>query len=465
MNDMCDQFDCGCDCDLTRGACDLNCCCDEECGDHTFIECLDSTPSTPFNKVCTERASPLEASNDLPIDQLDRIVCIEQDNSPVKGVFFMEDKVLHASSVFLPGSKLAKPVTFHSNAEGDGSSYGTYQLGDAISVYSLSEEGVISTNGKLLLPSLGDGGHCIDSNAVGYGKSMHNSCRRNMKDFANECETKFNVNRYVPSFVEAIKGSSIAGPLQANAPGSVVPISIANKQAPSFDESVCKNALKSLTYNILYNQTTILEISVEAELVDIDESESELMQDFSIQFIPAGTKELYARSGNPGYIIGKPTLGARSPNINETASWFTVMDTGAGGQCSQSTPTGSTVGFAKDVLVGCTQSMTRQELKEFCTSDTHSMLLEKNVVDDTFVYPKWLESNQDFLGTFGNADPLDKDQWVKIASPMNEPTFAVKSRNWIDSESKCMGMPSKLRIEILWTYVGNVQNPQAKILR
>jgi hypothetical protein len=28
-----------------------------------------------------------------------------------------------------------------------------------------------------------------------------------------------------------------------------------------------------------------------------------------------------------------------------------------------------------------------------------------------------------------------------------------------------VGMPSKLHIEILWTHVGNVKNPQAKILR
>jgi len=90
--------------------------------------------------------------------------------------------------------------------------------------------------------------------------------------------------------------------------------------------------------------------------------------------------------------------------------------------------------------------------------------LGQQVGADIFVYPKWLEAKQEFLGIFGNADPLDRKQWVEIESAINEPSFAVKSRTWLDAESRCVGMPSNLHIEILWTHVGNVENPQAKIL-
>ena len=125
------------------------------------------------------------------------------------------------------------------------------------------------------------------------------------------------------------------------------------------------------------------------------------------------------------------------------------------------------------MIVGCTQDMTRQELKDFCTFSSsneqeHPMLISRQVGADNFVYPKWLETNQDLLGIFGNADPLDRRQWIKIESALDDnpsSNFTFKSRNFVEDENRCVGMPSRLRYEILWTYVGNVDKPQAKILR
>lgn len=84
---------------------------------------------------------------------------------------------------------------------------------------------------------------------------------------------------------------------------------------------------------------------------------------------------------------------------------------------------------------------------------------------DHFLFPKWLETNQDLLGTFGNANPLDRRQWIKIEAPLDDSSFTIKSRSFVEAENRCIGMPSRLRFDILWTYVGNVDNPQAKILR
>jgi hypothetical protein len=119
------------------------------------------------------------------------------------------------------------------------------------------------------------------------------------------------------------------------------------------------------------------------------------------------------------------------------------------------------VGFAKNTFVGCTQSFTREELKEFCLDLTnqHPMLDGQKKGEGQFVFPKWLQANQKWLGIFGNADPLDRRQWVEIESH----TF-TRSRSFVEAENRCIGMPSRLRYEILWTYVGNVDDPQAKIL-
>ncbi len=123
------------------------------------------------------------------------------------------------------------------------------------------------------------------------------------------------------------------------------------------------------------------------------------------------------------------------------------------------------MGFGKNIFVGCTQSFTRDELRDFCLdpSNQHPMLVRQTMLDnmDDLVFPKWLQTNQDMLGIFGNADPLQRQQWITIETP----TVVAKSRSFVESESRCIGMPSRLRFEILWTFVGNVDNPQAKILR
>lgn len=130
-------------------------------------------------------------------------------------------------------------------------------------------------------------------------------------------------------------------------------------QKTHWDNSMCINALKRMNYNVRYNRTTIVGISVNIETLDIEASKRELQQEYAVNFIPIEVDASMrthkknnlitrVRSGNPGYIVGAPTLGAMSPNVNNSASYviaqkagFTIMDTGLGGQCSTSSPTGT----------------------------------------------------------------------------------------------------------------------------
>ena len=66
-DDECHQFDCDCQCDLTAGVCDINCCCDPECSASEivpFTSCLDEGEGpSPIVKMCVERPPSLEAVN------------------------------------------------------------------------------------------------------------------------------------------------------------------------------------------------------------------------------------------------------------------------------------------------------------------------------------------------------------------------------------------------------------------
>lgn len=425
----------------------------------------------PITKLCAEKSTPFESlrveSFNLRVpykvveDQLNDLICIAKDNSHVKGVYLEDQGYPPAKTIFSPGSRVAKPRSFHSNSDTiNRATHDTFQLDKIAALYP-------SSIGYLSLPKAGDNGNCIDLNSAQFGIDQIGSCYRSVEDLATDCEGVFNVDYFVPSHVQAEKGSVILGEHSSSTSKGGVQVNISNKERASWDvsSSICTNALKSLHYEVLINQTSILEVSVVMKTADISAETGFFEQHFSIQFMEAEVDSI--SSGNPGYIKGMPTLGAIASTANETlvaqSSGFAVLDTGKGGQCNSSSVTGTTVGFAKDVFVGCTQSMTRDELEQFCTSDVHPMLLGQKIGDDTFVYPKWLESSQDFLGIFGNADPLDRQQWIEIESPMKDPSFSVKRRNWIAHTNECK-MPATLKIEILWTHVGNVQNPQAKIL-
>jgi len=65
-DEQCDQFDCQCLCDITAGACDINCCCDQECSRDeilSFSSCLDEGSTSSIVKMCTDRPSALEDVN------------------------------------------------------------------------------------------------------------------------------------------------------------------------------------------------------------------------------------------------------------------------------------------------------------------------------------------------------------------------------------------------------------------
>lgn len=122
---------------------------------------------------------------------------------------------------------------------------------------------------------------------------------------------------------------------------------------------VCTNALKRMTYNVRHNSTSLLDISVDIDTLDIVLSTRELMQEFAVKFIPDDVTASdrsrdknniisRLRSGNPGYIVGKPTLGAKHTINPLTSSFviaqkagFSVMDTGLAGQCGTSSTSGS----------------------------------------------------------------------------------------------------------------------------
>ena len=122
------------------------------------------------------------------------------------------------------------------------------------------------------------------------------------------------------------------------------------------------------------------------------------------------------------------------------------------------------VGFGEDTSVSCTIPLDRHELEEFCSLTSNGYMVTQKGSSDDFDVPKWLKQNQTLIGRHNNARPTIVDDWLEFVSNFDSPDFIVKKRVWNSFKKHCEGMITSARYRFLWTHVGNVVNPQVKII-
>jgi hypothetical protein len=133
--------------------------------------------------------------------------------------------------------------------------------------------------------------------------------------------------------------------------------------------------------------------------------------------------------------------------------------------------------FGEDASVGCTLSLSREELHRLCSDETHPWLQKlkpEGSTTEIFV-PLWLihdtsekenfRLHDDYVGIFANADTTEESHWIRINLPHSRsPIHHYKSRLWNHSDSSCSGLITGLSYDINWTFAGSIWNPQAKIM-
>jgi hypothetical protein len=119
-------------------------------------------------------------------------------------------------------------------------------------------------------------------------------------------------------------------------------------------------------------------------------------------------------------------------------------------------------------------SLTKDELQHLCTSSDHPMLINVPVASsahqDVMPIPLWFHRTSDAVGIFGNAHVDNATEWLPIFSQVehNENMMpAAEDREWADDSAlfQCKGLATRMHYKFLWSYVGNVKNPQRKIIR
>ncbi|GMH62948.1 hypothetical protein TL16_g03591 [Triparma laevis f. inornata] len=518
----CVIFDCSCKCDLTAGACDMNCCCDSECTNEQiqfFTEkdlCLDPGVSDPVYETCY---SPYEVgvvnpkypmrSDDSAENAYKNLLCVQTDNSGTKGVFFetgttKSELYPSADEAFVSGADCT--TTFDYTCWSPSSSVSSdshYLFGDTIAATT----GDGSTNmaaafgGLLPFPMADQNGVCNEGNAVKFGEydEAENKCKREKRasDLQNQCnDLDFDYDRFTKDFYVGIAQSAKDEIVATSTDGFVqVTIDISGGLAAANVETTwdagtttCQNALKSLCYEITYsNDFKIIGVAARLVVEDIAEASTTTYfdQSYSVEFHYTGAPNTAlsitnnnmvnrTRSGNPGYIFGRPVLAGKEHPASSAAvladvSGLQIMS-GVNGECdtsnqwSSNTNLGTTIGFGEDVSVGCTLSLTAAQLQQVCTGTSHT----SNYLYDypgSVKMPYWLTSmyNQTSstkVGIFGNADPMDTTQWIDVS----EKLFSASSPSYSSATQSCENFPTATHYKFMWTYVGSTTNPQAKIM-
>ncbi|NXR24462.1 TECT3 protein, partial [Cinclus mexicanus] len=297
-----------------------------------------------------------------------------------------------------------------------------YRAGDPILIYFESS----SVLSMLRQPvKMGASGLCVDGNPAGFLDSKSTSCTRIFANLSKSCMTDpaLDAASYYRDFT-VLK----------------VPINDAVMQS------------MKVIYELEYSGTSgIQSVSVQFKVSNISgKSRSSLQQHFTVHFwvsihiipgiLPSLTlSHMLPRSGNPGYITGAPLLIANSGAVQH----MSILRSESDGSCSQFLR--HTVQFGRNMRTGCKISLSP------VLEDSNCSYMQQKL------YKAFWGMNRtgDFAVT-GSAHSTQAEEWMTVLIQ----NCSVQAVNC----TSCCMVPVTLEVQILWTKVGLLSNPQAQIL-
>ncbi|XP_076471694.1 tectonic-3-like [Babylonia areolata] len=497
-----------CPCDVTGNACDVNCCCDEECSDAdklAFSQCLSFSQEEP-DRVCFPKELFLFENSDTVRSETtqDDLLCIYTDNSGERNFYTQPDQVT-TLSIFQDYQEQFSSFSFQSPAVSDALLNASfYKSGDPIYTVTDSE-----SVGMLGLPRPLTTMACVDSNPAAYLSDETFSCVRTINNLATECASSpaLNALRFFSGF-RVVKNPELFQTFNAtlseaeqgffslynnsdstvevrldNRTGMVDPIRCLNPStgtitscynttlpSPTLQSGVCRDLLLQVSYTVITaGSAGIVEVLASFVLTDVPVPSSsaqaaEITQTFSAAFEPVGTSGSFEVSGNPGYVVGQPLLAGTFNLTTNTMElnadrqrYMTLVRSLPTGACTPGADDRVSVLFGQDVRTGCLLSMTADNLTDYCTRMQESIIgtLEFDSVPEAT--SSGYRDNYRYVGVYGNSSVLSGD-WVKIwyrNRPLPAPPTPLTSMCRLS-----LGM----HIRVMFANIGALLNPQPKVI-
>ncbi|KAM8780630.1 tectonic-3 [Rhynchonycteris naso] len=428
-----------CVCDLTHGTCDINCCCDRDCyllhPRTVFSFCLPGSVRSS-SWVCVDNSLIFKSNSPFPsrvFMDLNGIrqFCVHVNNSKLN--YFEELQKVNASNFQALATEFGGKSftsTFQTQAPPP-----FYRAGDPILTY-FSEWSVISL---LRQPAgVGAGGLCTESNPAGFLESRRTTCARFFKNLAESCTLDPVLNAasyYNFTVLKVPKGMTDPQNMKFQVPVTLV----SQADSPLLAGNTCQNVVSQVIYEIETNGTFgIQKVSVSVGQTNLTaEAGASLQQHFTIHFRAFQQSTAASlpgpRSGNPGYIVGKPLLSL----TGDVSHSLTLLQSQGDGTCSARR---HEVQFGLNAISGC-----KLRLKTVDCSR-----LQQEMYWTLHGGPR-----PEHVAIFGNADPAQKGEWTRVLSR----NCSVSARHC----ASCCVIPAALEIQVLWAYIGLQSNPQAHV--
>ncbi|NXX68676.1 TECT3 protein, partial [Spizella passerina] len=297
-----------------------------------------------------------------------------------------------------------------------------YRAGDPILIY-FDSSSVLSMLRQPI--KMGASGLCVDGNPAGFLDSKSTSCTRIFASLSKSCMTDpaLDAASYYRDF-------------------TVLKVPINDTVMPSM----------KVIYEIEYSGTSgIQSVSVQFKVSNISvNSRSSLQQHFTMHFwvsipillgiLPSLTlSHTLPRSGNPGYITGAPLLIANSG----AKQHMSILRSESDGSCSQFLR--HTVQFGRNMRTGCKISLSP------ILEDSNCSYIQQKL----YKAFQGMSRTEDFAVT-GSAHSTQAEEWMTILIE----NCSVEAVNC----TSCCMVPVTLEIQILWTKVGLLSNPQAQVV-
>nr|XP_027315758.2 tectonic-3 isoform X1 [Anas platyrhynchos] len=394
--------------------------------------------SRSVNQVCVEKSLVFRTNTPYHTDTIsvpgehDLLFCVQLDDSKLN--YFQQPQPIKESD-FLEFSEKYGRLSFLAVSQVQPSFSAFYRAGDPILIYFDSS----STLSMLRQPvKMGVSGLCVDGNPAGFLESKSTSCTRIFTNLSKSCITDpaLDAASYYRDFT--VLKVPIDGTLVESMKVKIIPVT--PPRAPYMKDNTCNNAVSEVTYEIEFNGTHgIQSVSVRFKVTNISgNSGVSLQQHFTLHFWTRTPSHTLPRSGNPGFIIGAPLLIA---NTGATQH-MSILRSEGDGSCSQFLR--HTVQFGKNMRTGCKLSLPQTEESNcsYIQMKLYEALQGMNTAED--------------LAITSSARSTQVEEWTTILIQ----NCSVQAMNC----TSCCMVPVTLNIQILWTKVGLLSNPQAQIL-
>lgn len=404
-----------CPCDLTAKACDIRCCCDQDCQPEVkelfqqscFSGVFGGDVNPPFDQRCA-----VGTTHETP--DWFSFLCVQSppSTSPFLGYFY--------HGTISPRLDPAFEAHLHLDLR-DFADVG-YKQGDPI----------MTTMGYFTIPQVSLAGQCLQDAPVAFLRNFDIKCTINLEAHQERDGT-------VPENVKIRAAGGLVTPRVSYEEAADLDKRISSPDTLLNSGSASRNVSIEEHYIFRWQNNSISGLDITVIRAEISAHQKGTMaQRFTVKFLSHDSGNEKESSGNPGYQLGKPVRALHTDGMNVTA--LHLWQTAGRGLCTSAAL--RPILFGENVLVGC---LLEVGINENCTQ------LRANVLQrlDLLIQATHIARR-------GNSDYSDlSDGWleiIRVDAPETGADLPLSSANGI-----CPEVPAQLTIRILIAEAGSVE--------